>query len=208
LLSEAQIAQVGALSGIRTDAKILGLTQWSCFQCLELDLRKLGDSYATEWNEELFSSAANVGESTSSQLPLGLHSEMAFTDMTCFTYTKNIKPETAHMYLGAMANMGRDIFIEVSDVVRSSFCIGFRDGNSVFEKIRNQISHGKHVVVSFENVRSLSAAFLESAIGQLYSGEIPESKLEECITWVGVSPTRKLLIERAISEAKKSKTAS
>jgi hypothetical protein len=133
---------------------------------------------------------------------------MVFADMTCFTYTKNIKPETAHMYLGAMATMGRDVVIEVSDVVRSSFCIGFRDGNNVFEKIRNQISQGKHVVVSFENVRSLSAAFLESAIGQLYKGEISESKLEECVTWAGVSPTRKLLIERAISEAKKSKTAS
>ena len=207
-MSEAQTVQVAALSGIRTDAKILGLTQWSCFQGLELDLRKLGDSYATEWNEELFSSAANVVESTPSQSPLGLHLEMAFADMTWFTSTKNIKPETAHMYLGAIANMGRDIVIEVSDVVRSSFCIGFRDGNSVFEKIRNQISQGKHVVVSFENVRSLSAAFLESAIGQLYKGEIPEAKLEECITWAGVSPTRKLLIERAISEAKKSNTAS
>jgi hypothetical protein len=208
-LIEAQTTQVGAPSGIRTDAKILGLTQWSCFQGLELDLRKLGDSYATtEWNEELFSSASNVEESTPIQSPFGLHSEMAFADMTCFTYTKNIKPETAYIYLGAIANMGMDIVIEVSDVVNSSFCIGFRDGNSVFEKIRNQISQGKRVVVSFENVKSLSAAFLESAIGQLYKGEIPESKLAECITWAGVSPTRKLLIERAISEAKKSKTAS
>ena len=205
---EAQTAQVGARGGIRTDAKILGLTQWSCFRGLELDLRKSGDSYATEWNEELFSSAASVVESTPSKSPLGSHLEMAITDMTCFTNTKNIKLETVHMYLGAIADMGRDIVIEVSDVVRSSFCIGFRDGNNVFEKIRSQISQGKHVVVSFENVRSLSAAFLESAIGQLYNGEIPDAKLEECITWVGVSPTRKLLIERAIFEAKKSKTAS
>jgi hypothetical protein len=207
-LSEAQTAQTGTHNSIRTDSKMLGLTQWSCFQGLELDLRKLGDSYAAEWNEELFLSAASVVESTPRQSPIGLHSEMVFADMTCFTYTKNIKPETAHMYLGAMTTIGRDVVIEVSDVVRSSFCVGFRDGNNVFEEIRNQISHGKHVVVSFENVRSLSAAFLESAIGQLYKGEIPESKLEECITWAGVSPTRKLLIERAISEAKKSKTAS
>jgi hypothetical protein len=207
-LIEAQTAQVGARGGIRTDAKILGLTQWSSFRGLELDLRKSGDSYATEWNEEVFSSAVSVVESTPSKSPFGLHLEMAITDMTCFTNTKNIKPETVHMYLGAIADMGRDIVIEVSNVVRSSFCIGFRDGNNVFEKIRSQISQGNHVVVSFENVKSLSAAFLESAIGQLYNGEIPDAKLEECITWAGVSPTRKLLIERAIFEAKKSKTAS
>jgi hypothetical protein len=207
-LSEAQAAQVGALCGIRTDAKILGLTQWSCFQGLELDLRKFGDSHAIECNGELFSSAANVMESIPSQSPRGLHLEMAFADMTYSTYTKNIKPETTYMYHGAIADMGRNIVIEVSDVVSSSFCIGFRDGNSVFEKIRNQISQGKHVVVSFENVRSLSAAFLESAIGQLYNGEISEAKLEECISWAGVSPTRKLLIERAIAEAKISKAAS
>ena len=207
-MSEAQTAQVGALSGTRTDARILGLTQWSCFRGLELDLRKSVDSYAAEWNEELFSSAASVEEATSCKSSLGSHSKIAFADMKYFTNTKNIKLDTASMYLGAIANMGMDIVIEVSDIVRSSFCVGFRDGNCVFEKIRNQISQGEHVVVSFENVRSLSAAFLESAIGQLYNGEIPDAKLEECITWVGISPTRRLLIERAISESKKSRIMS
>jgi hypothetical protein len=159
----------------------------------------------TEWNKELFSSAANVVVSIPSQSPIELHPEMTCADMTRYTYTKNIKPETAHMYLGAIASMGNDTVIKVRDVIGSEFCIGFRDGNRIFEAIRDLITQGKHVVVSFENVRSLSAVFLESAIGQLYKGEISETKLKEYVTWGGVSPTRELLIERAISEARESK---
>lgn len=94
--------------------------------------------------------------------------------------------------------------IKVHDVVGSEFCIGFRDGHKIFETITYMISQGRHVEISFENIRSLSAAFLESAIGRLYRCGIPEAKLEEYITWIDVSPERKLLIERAIAEAKES----
>ena len=119
----------------------------------------------------------------------------------------NRKTATTGMYSEAIASMGIDV-IKVRDVVGSEFCVGFSDGNRTFEAIRDIISQGKLAIISLENIRSLSAAFLESAIGQLYNGEIPVARLEERIAWSGVSPTRKLLIERAIAEAKESQARS
>ena len=119
----------------------------------------------------------------------------------------NKKTVTTGIYSEAMASMLNDV-IKVCDVIRSEFFVGFSDGNKIFEAARDIISQGKHAIISFENVRSLSAAFLEAAIGQLYNGTIPVTKLEKHIIWRGVSPTRKLLIERAIAEAKESNARS
>jgi hypothetical protein len=118
------------------------------------------------------------------------------------------KTGTVYTANGATANMKVETVIRVRDVIGSEFCISFRDGQRIFELIRDTISKGKRVTISFENIKSLSAAFLESAIGQLYLSGIPESKLKADITLEGVSPERKLLIERAISEAKESKVVS
>ena len=204
-MSETQAVQVSALSSIRTDAKIPGLAQWPCFPGPELDLEDTEDSNTANWNDALFSFAVGVVESTLEQTLLW---GTTFAEFIETAWPKSRKPMTACMYRGAIADMGIDIIIEVYNVVKSEFCIGFRDGNRIFEEIRDTISQGNRAVVSFKNIRSLSAAFLESAIGQLYKSEIPEAKLEKCITWEDVSPTRKLLIERAIAEAKKSKVAS
>lgn len=205
-MTEVQVAQSNALAGIGTDALIRPLAWMQCFCGPDVD--KVEDNPSATWNQASFSLAQAI-EVMPDQPPYTHPWATTFeTKLPYLRPPENRKTETTYMYRGATANMGMDIVIEVCDVVRSNFCIGFRDGNRIFEKLRDMISQEKHVTVSFENVRSLSAAFLESAIGQLYKSDIPEAQLKECITWRGVSSTRKLLIERAIAEAKKSKVES
>ena len=63
----------------------------------------------------------------------------------------NKKTVTTGIYSEAMASMLNDV-IKVCDVIRSEFCVGFSDGNKIFEAARDIISQGKHAIISFENV--------------------------------------------------------
>jgi hypothetical protein len=203
-LNDVQIVNVNAREGVGTDARIRAPTWEQCVQGSYLDNVRESES-REDWNEMSFSFAANVWDITLGQSPLEHHLETALEFLSCFTLPKNIKSWTSHMYGGAIAGMHAEKVINIRDVVGSEFCIGFGDGNRLFKEIRDGLAQGNHVEISFENIRSLSAAFLESAIGQLYKSEIPYAKLDDYITWIGVSPKRSLLIKRAIAEAKESK---
>lgn len=201
-MSEVETAQPNSFNRVGTNARIGFFACGPSFCGLDID--KADTSPSATWNQESFSTSPDIEvnpnhPSYTHYLGVTFETKLEF----CSSH-ENRKTETAYMYRGAMAIM--DVVIEVCDVVRDNFCISFRDGNKIFEEIRDALSQGKHVTISFENVRSLSAAFLESAIGQLYKGEISEEKIKECISWRGLSSTRELLIERAISEAKRSKT--
>lgn len=188
--------------GIGTDSRVLGLAAWQ-YHGPEADLNNnIENNQSTDWNEMSFSFAPEILENIPDQITRGFYWETTFRFSALDTLPKNRKAEKVHMYGGAITSMDVEKVINIRDVAGSEFCISFRDGHRIFEAIRDAIYQEKHVAVSFENIRSLSAAFLESAIGQLYIGEIPKAKLKECITWKGISPERKLLIERAISEAK------
>ena len=90
--------------------------------------------------------------------------------------------------------------IRVSEIVENGFCVSPHDGDRVHEAIKIAVSNEKSVSVSFRDVRSVSSAFLESAIGQLYNGEISSDGVEK-ISY-DTTPGRLLLINRAIREAK------
>lgn len=210
-MNEADAININALYGIRTDAIGFGPKWRQCIQRPESNVKNPKDGHLNECNEELVSSAAANTEFATDRLQSGLHLRTKFVYLpypTKINHEKSVKYYTICPYPDSIAQSEVDIVIDVCDVIESNFCIGFRDGNKLFEKIIEFISLGKHVVVSFENVKSLSAAFLESSIGQLYKCDIPEVKLRECITWKCGIPTRELLIQRAISEAKKSKATS
>ena len=47
------------------------------------------------------------------------------------------------------------------------FCVATDDGEVIFDQIKNALTAGKSVELSFAGVESLSTAFLNSAIGDL-----------------------------------------
>lgn len=90
--------------------------------------------------------------------------------------------------------------IRILEIVDNGICVSPYDGDRVYEAIKIAVSNGESISVSFRDVKCISAAFLESAIGQLYNGEISSDDIEK-ITY-DTNPGRMLLIDRAIREAK------
>jgi len=178
-LSEVQVINVSALSGIGTDARIHGIAWGQYFQGLEPDVDNVRDSPSKDWNEMLFSFAAEVLESTPDQTSLERLWETTFRLLACFTLPKNIKSETVHLYSGAIASMDAERVISIRDVVGSEVCIASDVGQSVYLATKAAISQGKKICLSFENIIIISSAFLNSSIGQLYNGEFSDEDIEE-----------------------------
>lgn len=201
-MSEVQVVNVSALSGIGTDARIHGLAWGQYFQGLEPDVDNVPDSSSKDWNEMLFSFAAEVLESIPDQSSLERLWETTFRLLACFTLPKNIKPETVHLYSGAIASMDAEKVISIRDVVGSEVCIASDIGQSVYLATKAAISQGKKICLSFENIIIISSAFLNSSIGQLYNGEFSDEDIEERLRIINMSPDHLFLLERIKQRAK------
>ena len=66
-------------------------------------------------------------------------------------------------------NMKETLAIRVYEVVGSTLCVASEDGQKVHDQIVSGLRNDRQVVVSFHNVESLTSAFLNAAIGQLYA---------------------------------------
>lgn len=184
--------------GIGTDAKVRGLAEGQWFGVPNVDDTK--DSPPKDWNETSFLVAAKATEVRPGQFPLGFKWETTF-EVKLSLSPKDGKAKAAYMYLGAFAGMEVEKVVCVRDVVGSELCISSNNGEKVFDALKSAISQGKKVRLSFENIKSLSASFLDSAIGQLYNGEI-QGDIDEKLSFEDISPGRRLVTERAIREAK------
>lgn len=65
--------------------------------------------------------------------------------------------------------MNEKIIIKIYEVVGSSLCVSADDGQLVYDQIAAAVRNNRSVELSFLNVSSLTPAFLNPAIGQLYS---------------------------------------
>lgn len=68
--------------------------------------------------------------------------------------------------------------IRIYEVVGSELCVASEDGQKVFERIAAALRQGRKVQLSFQNVESLTSAFLNAAIGQLYH-DFDENEIRE-----------------------------
>lgn len=59
--------------------------------------------------------------------------------------------------------------IRVYDEISGDSAINPEKGNSIFLKIDDALSKGLYVILDFQNVNFIITAFLNTAIGQLYS---------------------------------------
>lgn len=64
--------------------------------------------------------------------------------------------------------MLKQITISLFEVVGSTFCVASDDGQKVYNRISSALEQGYEVALSFHNVRVLTSAFLNAAVGQLY----------------------------------------
>jgi hypothetical protein len=97
--------------------------------------------------------------------------------------------------------MSDQISIMVFEVVGSGICVSSDDGQTVHDRIAAALREGKKVKLSFLNVESLTSAFLNAAIGQLY-GQFPEEMIRGALSVADMEQDDLALLKRVVETAK------
>ncbi len=97
--------------------------------------------------------------------------------------------------------MDERITIQLTEVVGSTLCVASEDGLKVFAQISDAIKNGCKIRLSFLNVESLTSAFLNAAIGQLY-GQFSEEIIRASMSVSDIDRDDLALLRRVIDIAK------
>ena len=97
--------------------------------------------------------------------------------------------------------MSGQIVVMVFEVVGSGLCVSSDDGQKVHDQIAAALREGKKIKVSFLNVESLTSAFLNSAVGQLY-GEFSEETVRASLAVAEMEQEDLALLKRVVETAK------
>lgn len=97
--------------------------------------------------------------------------------------------------------MSDKIAIRVFEVVGSSLCVASSDGQKVHDQIAAVLNAGKPVELSFANVQSVTSAFLNAAIGQLY-GDFSDQEVRANLSVSAMAPEDLALLKRVVETAK------
>lgn len=91
--------------------------------------------------------------------------------------------------------------INIINIVGSEYCIEAIDGQKVFEQITKSFNADKSVTLSFLNIKMLTTAFLNTAIGQLYK-EYNEDFIKSHINVIDMTQSGLASLKRVVETAK------
>ena len=97
--------------------------------------------------------------------------------------------------------MKKDTKVSVYEVVGSPFCVASGDGEKVYKRLAAALENGRSVALSFHNVGALTAAFLNTAIGQLY-GRFSEEQIRSSVRFEDMEAEDLALLKRVVDTAK------
>ena len=97
--------------------------------------------------------------------------------------------------------MSEQVCLRAVDIVGSQFCVASDDGQKVHDAIAPALRAGKRVVLSFEGVTDVTSAFLNAAIGQLYS-EFSEQEIKAGLSVSQASNDDLYILKRVVDRAK------
>lgn len=97
--------------------------------------------------------------------------------------------------------MSGQIVVMVFEVVGSGLCVSSDEGQKVHDQIAAALREGKKIKVSFLNVESLTSAFLNSAVGQLY-GKFSEDTIRASLAVAEMEQEDLALLKRVVETAK------
>jgi len=98
--------------------------------------------------------------------------------------------------------MNKEKFIiRIFDEVGGSSAISVDDGSNVFQKIDSAFSQGLPVTLDFQNIDLIITAFLNAAIGQLYS-KYSSEELNENLELINIKSEDIRLFKKVIERAK------
>ena len=101
----------------------------------------------------------------------------------------------------AKGKMSDTVTIKVFEVVGGGVCVASSDGQKVHDQIAAALKASRAVDLSFANVKSLTSAFLNAAIGQLY-GDFSEQKIRANLSVSAMAPEDIALLRRVVETAK------
>jgi hypothetical protein len=91
--------------------------------------------------------------------------------------------------------------IRIFDEVNGDSAISVDDGDAIYKKIDKALTQGLIVELDFQNIRLVITAFLNAAIGQLYS-KYSSGQLNEKLKLANISPDDIHLFKKVIERAK------
>ena len=91
--------------------------------------------------------------------------------------------------------------IEIPEAVGSRVCVAADDGELLFEKIATAIEDGSKVRLSFKNVDTVTSAFLNTAIGQLF-GSFSGEQIASLLEFSEVDEEDLFLLKRVLERAR------
>jgi len=97
--------------------------------------------------------------------------------------------------------MQKEMNISVFEVVGSALCVASDDGQKVHDRLAAVLEAGHRAVLSFRNVSTMTSAFLNAAIGQLY-GNFDEEHIRFLLKVEEMEPEDTALLKRVVETAK------
>lgn len=98
--------------------------------------------------------------------------------------------------------MLQKIAMSVFEVVGSPLCVASSDGQKVYVRLAAALKEGQEVVISFRNVKILTSAFLNTAIGQLY-GKFSEGQIRSLLDIADMEQGDMVLLQHVVKTAKR-----
>lgn len=93
------------------------------------------------------------------------------------------------------------MILSIFTVVGSPLCVASGDGQKVYERLAAALKEGRSVILSFQNISTLTSAFLNAAVGQLY-GEFSEEQIRALLKVQDMQPDDLALLKRVVETAK------
>lgn len=97
--------------------------------------------------------------------------------------------------------MKKNVTLSIFEIVGSPLCVASDDGQRVYDRIASAFKEDRNVTLSFLNVSSVTSAFLNAAIGQLY-GTFKEDQIRSKLQVKDMQPDDLSLLKRVVDTAK------
>jgi len=97
--------------------------------------------------------------------------------------------------------MNNNLVLSIFEIVGSPLCVASSDGQKVYDRLATVLNEGRGVTLSFHNISTLTSAFLNAAIGQLYC-KFSEAKIRSLLKVQDMEPDDLGLLKRVIETAK------
>lgn len=97
--------------------------------------------------------------------------------------------------------MDKNLEFSLFEIVGSPLCVASSDGQKVYDRLSAALKEERNVTLSFNNVSTLTSAFLNAAIGQLY-GTFSDKQIRALLKVRDMQPDDLALLKRVVETAK------